>query len=136
MEEELGALFSLQDLVTKFNTQDAHLDNLAVLGDQDGCLRELVILTIELVVEVKQLKHLLIDGTPAPTICLCPLCYRSDQVRILSVLLGLGTLRQSIGNYVSDIGRVDGTFSLRIKHTEAKKVHLHCVTLDQPLQFR
>ena len=53
MVEELWALVPLQDLVSKFNAQDAQFDDLAVIGDQDRTLSELVILAIYLVVEVE-----------------------------------------------------------------------------------
>ena len=70
MEEKLGALFPLQDLVSELDAQHAQFDDLTVLGNLDGNLRELMILPIQLIVEVEKLKHLLVDGTPAPSICL------------------------------------------------------------------
>ena len=70
MEEELRALFPLQNLVSELDAQHAQLDHLTVLGDLDGNLRELVILAIQLIVVLEKLKHLLVDGAPAPSICL------------------------------------------------------------------
>ena len=70
MEEELRALFPLQNLVSELDAQHAQLNDLAILGDLDGNLRELVILPIQLIVVLEKLKHLLVDGAPAPSICL------------------------------------------------------------------
>ena len=78
MLKELGTLVSLEDFIAEFDAEDAKFDHLAVLGDMDGQLGELVILPVQLVIVVEELEHLLVDRTSAPSVRFGALCNRGD----------------------------------------------------------
>ena len=78
MLKELGALVSLQDFIAEFDAEDAKFYHLAVLGNKNGLLGELVIFPVQLVIVVEELEHLLVDRTSAPSVRFRALCNCCD----------------------------------------------------------
>ena len=107
MPKEHWTGFSLEDLVSEFDAENAQLDNSTVFRNQDRSLRELVIFLIQLVVGVEEFEHLLVDGTSAPTVCLRALGHRAHQIGILTVLDSFWALRKCIRDHVGDVSRVN-----------------------------
>ena len=73
MPKEARACVLLQQLVSKLDSKNAELDNLAVDVDSDGEFAEVVVLLVDVEVLGEEFERFLLHGTPTTSIRLVPL---------------------------------------------------------------